>query len=316
MIDRKQYTQRMDFVQSSALNWMGRYSWSHDDEVTPALKLNGSKLLNTVHQLMIGNTYTLSPTVLNEFRFGYNSFFNTFGRELAFERDVVDGARHSRRVARAARVVGDSDRRHLRVQRVRRQHGRPLHQPEQGVRVHRQPVLVPRQRTRSRPARSIRFDQYNQVGNQFSRGSFAFDGRATGSATGVATPGAPAFADFLLGYMRRSESAVALATTEFRAISQAYYFTDTWRMRDDMTLDLGIRYEYVPPWLDKGGTLINAYLPYHDTGHAGGRPVPSSGAGADRRGRLLRGLADPVRAQHPGRPATAGWAAAWSTTTR
>jgi hypothetical protein len=33
-----------------------------------------------------------------------------------------------------------------------------------------------------------------------------------------------------------------------------------------MTLDLGIRYEYVPPWYDKGGTLINAYLPYNDTG--------------------------------------------------
>ena len=89
VIDRKQYTQRMDFNQSSALNWMGRYSWSHDDEVTPALKLNGTKLLNTIHQLMIGNTFTVSPTVLNEFRFGYNSFFNTFGRELAFVRDVV-----------------------------------------------------------------------------------------------------------------------------------------------------------------------------------------------------------------------------------
>ena len=70
-------------------NWMGRYSWSHDDEVNPALMLNGSKLLNSIHQLMIGNTYTLSPTVLNEFRFGFNSFFNTFGRELAFVRDVV-----------------------------------------------------------------------------------------------------------------------------------------------------------------------------------------------------------------------------------
>jgi hypothetical protein len=43
--------------------------------------------------------------------------------------------------------------------------------------------------------------------------------------------GRPAFADFLLGYMRTSESAVALATTNFRAVSQAYYFTDTWRAR-------------------------------------------------------------------------------------
>src|SRR4029450_13750363 len=56
---------------------------------------------------------------------------------------------------------------------------------------------------------SVRFDQYNQVGNQFSRGSFTFDGRATGSATGAPTPGAAAFADFLLGYQRTSESAVA-----------------------------------------------------------------------------------------------------------
>ena len=47
VIDRKQFTQRIDFVQSATSNWMGRYSYSHDDEVTPALQLNGSKLLNT-----------------------------------------------------------------------------------------------------------------------------------------------------------------------------------------------------------------------------------------------------------------------------
>jgi hypothetical protein len=37
-------------------------------------------------------------------------------------------------------------------------------------------------------------------------------------------------------------------------------------MRDNMTLDLGLRYEYTPPWIDKAGTLINAYLPFHDVG--------------------------------------------------
>ena len=55
---------------------------------------------------------------------------------------------------------------------------------------------------------------------------------------------APSFADFLLGYQRLSELSVQLAVTEFRAISQNYYITDTWRMRDNMTLDLGLRYEY------------------------------------------------------------------------
>ena len=267
VIDRKQFTQRMDFVQSSNSNWMGRYGYSHDDEVTPALKLNGSKLLNTVHQLMIGNTYTLSPRVLNEFRFGYNSFFNTFGRELAFVRDVVSelgipGVTAAPDTPEAWGIpsigisgysgFGDST---------------------EGPYTNRNKVFEFtdnlswfRGRHSFKAGAAIRIDHYNQVGNQFARGSFVFDGRATGSATGAATAGPAAFADFLLGYMRSGESAVALATTNFRATSQAYYFTDNWRMRDNMTLDLGIRYEYIPPWLDKSGTLINAYLPARDTG--------------------------------------------------
>ncbi|HEY6615742.1 MAG TPA: carboxypeptidase-like regulatory domain-containing protein, partial [Vicinamibacterales bacterium] len=265
VIDRKQYTQRMDFIQSTNALWMGRYSWSHDDEVTPALKLNGSKLLNTVHQGMIGNTYTISPTVLNEARFGFNSFFNTFGRELAFVRDVVTelgipgistGPPESWGIP-AVGITGFSG----------------FGDSTEGPYTNRNKVFEFtdnlswfRGNHSFKLGGTLRFDQYNQVGNQFSRGSFTFDGRATGSATGAATSGAPAFADFLLGTMRTAESAVALATTNFRAASQAYYFTDTWRMREDMTLDLGIRYEYVPPWLDKGGTLINAYLPYNDTG--------------------------------------------------
>jgi hypothetical protein len=264
-IDRKQYTSRVDLVQSASANWMGRYSWGHDDEVSPALKLNGSKLLNTVHQVMAGNTYVISPTVLNEFRFGFNSFYNTFGRELAFVRDVVGeldipGVSPGTPESWGIPTIGISGL-------------SGFGDSTEGPYTNRNKVFEFtnnlswfRGRHSFKLGGSLRFDHYNQVGNQFSRGSFVFDGRATGSATGAATPGAAAFADFLLGYMRSSESAVALATTEFRASSQAYYFTDTWRVRDDMTLDLGLRYEYVPPWLDKGGTLINAYLPYRDTG--------------------------------------------------
>jgi hypothetical protein len=112
----------------------------------------------------------------------------------------------------------------------------------------------------------IRIDHYNQVGNQFPRGGFQFDGRATGSLNATAISIAPSFADFLLGYQRLSELSVQLAVTEFRAISQSYYVTDTWRMNDNMTLDLGFRYEYVPPFEDKAGTLINLSMPFFDQG--------------------------------------------------
>ena len=199
VIDRKQYTSRFDFVQSSMSNWMGRYSWSHDDEVSPALMLNGSKLLNSIHQLMIGNTFTLSPTVLNEFRFGYNSFFNTFGRELAFVRDVVSelnipgvstGPEESWGIP-AIGITGYSG----------------FGDNTEGPYTNRNKVFEftdnlswIRGRHSFKVGANIRFDQYNQVGNQFARGSFTFDGRATGSATGAATSGGAAFADFLLGY--------------------------------------------------------------------------------------------------------------------
>ena len=228
-IDRKQSTQRMDFVQDAASTWMGRHSYGHDDEVTPALKLNGTKLLNSVHQVMIGNTRTLSPSVLNEFRFGFNSFFNTYGRELGMSATSCPNwafpasplVRQSRGAFRPSSSPGITASETAR---------RALHQPEQVFEFVDNLSWI-RGTHSFKLGGSIRFDQFNQDGNQFSRGSFQFDGRATGSFTGAATPGAAAFADFLLGY-QRSEAARALATTKFRAISQAYHFNDTWRMRE------------------------------------------------------------------------------------
>jgi Carboxypeptidase regulatory-like domain len=254
VIDKNQYTQRMDLIQSSKSAWMGRYSYANESEITPALKLNGTKLKTRVHQTALGNTMTLSPTLLNEFRFGYNYFFNTFGRELAFERDVV----------KELNIPGIS-----------------LNPPEawgipsigitgfsgfgdstEGPYTNRNHAMEftdnlswIRGRHSFKMGGTVRYDKYNQVGNQFARGNFQFQPIATGYA----------FADFLLGYAQQTESAVALAVTKFRAMSQAYYFTDTWKVRSNMTFDLGLRYEYTPPWLDKNGTLMNASLPCHDT---------------------------------------------------
>jgi hypothetical protein len=209
-IDRKQYTQRMDFVQNAASTWMGRYSYGHDDEVQPALRLNGSKLLNTVHQVMVGNTRTISPTVLNEFRFGFNSFFNTLGRELAFVRDVVS------ELGISGVTPGSEESWGIPSIGISGYNG--FGDSTEGPYTNRNKVfeftdnLSWIRGTHSfKLGGMIRIDHFNQVGNQFSRGAFNFDGRATGSLTGASTPGAASFADFLLGYQRQSESAVALA---------------------------------------------------------------------------------------------------------
>jgi hypothetical protein len=265
VIDKDQFTQRIDFVQNSSSTWMGRYSHSRDDEISPALKLNGSKLINRIHQGMVGNTRTLSPTVVNEFRFGYNSFYNTFGRELAFVRDVtselaIPGMNPLPESAWGIPSIGINGLSGF---------GDSTEGPytnNNKVYEFIDNVSWIRGRHSFKVGAHFRIDHYNQVGNQFPRGGFQFDGRATGSLVGNATPIAPSFADFLLGYQRLSELSVQLAVTEFRALSQSYYITDTWRMRDNMTLDLGLRYEYVPPFRDEGGTLINASLPVFGQG--------------------------------------------------
>lgn len=265
VIDKDQFTQRIDLVQSSSSTWMGRYSHSRDDEISPNLKLNGTKLVNRIHQVMIGNTRTLTPTVVNELRVGYNSFFNTFGRELAFTRDVVSELAIPGMVPIPEEAWG--------IPSIGVTGFSGFGDSTEGPYTNRNHVFEfidnvswIRGRHSFKAGATLRYDIYDQIGNQFPRGGFQFHGRATGSLTGAPTTGGAAFADFMLGYPSLSELSTALAITDFRALSHNYYFTDTWRLRDNMTLDLGLRYEYVPPFEDTSGHIINAHMPFQDKG--------------------------------------------------
>ena len=59
VVDKDQFVQRIDFVESSNSNWFGRYSFGDETEVQPNLYLNGSKVLTTVRQAMLSNTRVL-----------------------------------------------------------------------------------------------------------------------------------------------------------------------------------------------------------------------------------------------------------------
>ncbi|HYU54095.1 MAG TPA: hypothetical protein VEK37_14180, partial [Gemmatimonadaceae bacterium] len=109
----------------------------------------------------------------------------------------------------------------------------------------------------------LRWDQYNQLGNQFVRGQFRFEPNAT-SLRGAANTGY-SFADYMLGYSKRSQGSVSLAEVQFRAMSQSYYIDDTWKIHPKVSINYGLRYEYTPPFLDKTGNLANMEVPFVDT---------------------------------------------------
>jgi hypothetical protein len=263
VIDKDQFIQRVDFVESGKSNWFGRYSWGDELQLQEALKLNGTKLLTNVKQAMLSNTRVFSAATVNEFRFGYNKFFNSLGRELAFQRDVVGelkipGLDSPPPIGWGIPSIGISG-------------FSGFGDDSEGPYVNGNHVFQwtdnfswTRGRHSLRFGGEIRRDRYNQVGNQFARGSFGFEGQATQNP---ASPGGTghAFADFLLGQCRRCEASVSLAQIQFRATSQYYYFDDTWKVRPNLTINFGLRYENTPPWFDRTGKLVNIHVPYVDT---------------------------------------------------
>ena len=230
------------------------------------MKLNGTKLLTQVKQLMVSNTRTFSGSRVNEVRFGYNRFFNSLGRELANTRDVVKEL--------AIPGVASGPPVSWGIPSISISGFSGFGDDSEGPYVNtNQTWQIVDNFSMTKGSHSLRFggelrwDNYNQIGNQFARGAFLFEPNATGlpTATGTLTANTGnSFADFLLGYCKRCEVAVTLASADFMARSMYYYIDDSWKVTPKLTVNMGLRYEYTPPWLDRSGKLVNISAPFLD----------------------------------------------------
>ncbi|MEP7354197.1 MAG: TonB-dependent receptor [Acidobacteriota bacterium] len=93
----------------------------------------------------------------------------------------------------------------------------------------------------------LRRVQVNQFSQQDPRGSFNFTGATTGSD----------FAGFLLGIPDTASIAFGNADKYLRSNNWDAYVTDDWRFRSGLTLQLGMRWEYGSPVIEKYGRLVN-----------------------------------------------------------
>src|SRR5439155_2839857 len=247
--DKDQFTGRVDFVESQKSFWFGRYSWTDEFVRDPALRGSGQNVATNVKQGMISNTRTFSPRIVNEFRFGATTFDNNLAQELQYERDIHKefglGLFDPPPIGWGLPSIGIAGFNGF---------GPGAAVPFTGNNKIFQVidnVSWIRGSHSLRMGAEIRRDYYNMIGTQEIRGTLTVSNPVTGYG----------FADYMLGILNQTRSAGALGVARYRTTSQAYFFQDAWRFRPTVSLDLGLRYEYTPPWDDLQGELMNIWLP-------------------------------------------------------
>jgi hypothetical protein len=134
--------------------------------------------------------------------------------------------------------------------------------------------------------------QINSRAYQNSRGTFSFSGLMTSDFDdkGQPLPGTGFdFADFLLGFPQSSSIRFGSENTYFRSSIYAGYAQDDWRMRSNLTVNLGLRYEYFPPFTEKRDRIANLDIAPGFTGVA----VVTPGQAGPWSGAFPRGLVNP-----------------------
>jgi hypothetical protein len=96
----------------------------------------------------------------------------------------------------------------------------------------------------------------NYQQNQMARGSYTYTGSFT-SANGTPGSAGDAMADFLLGFPQDTSRDVGNTQAYLRQNSFAGFIQDNWQIHPRLTLNLGLRHEYVTPFTETRGNLLN-----------------------------------------------------------
>jgi hypothetical protein len=249
-VDKNQVTERIDYTQSTNSQWFGRFGWTSENTGAPILPQQGSTLVTNSKQYMVSNAWVLSPTKVNELRFGYTSLYNAVGDILSGKTNVVEqlGLPFPKEVPTAWGVPAISLTNGL--------SGWGDNASAPFV-IDDNILQVLDNFSWNHGKHSFRFggeyrhDVFNQFGNQYTRGNPQFNGTFTANPQTLA--GGNSAADFVLGDPFRLDLALNLASGNFVASSFSTYVDDTWKITPNLTVTLGMRWEVVQPWLDTLG---------------------------------------------------------------
>ncbi|MGH9674095.1 MAG: hypothetical protein ACRD44_13015 [Bryobacteraceae bacterium] len=285
-ITQDQYIARIDHAFSVKDSISGSYIFNKQaDDTVPAFTFDTRGNAARAQNLSLAETHIFSPSVVNELRLGWHRFFEHefFGTTDKPEFDIANIIGIAGVATRprdfgpptfsagytlpAVRGIGPRDRLNQ------------LWQVADNVSIRRGTHFLKAGALVAR--RNWTFDEAVNP-----RSSFAFDGTVT---AGGGTPTRDnQFAEFLLGLATGAQVSVEPFATRMNNFWQAYYLQDDWKVRPNLTINFGIRYEYYKPPVQRGKATnfdLNGFVPARQTFH-GFPDIPDT---ADRPEALVYG---------------------------
>src|SRR5687768_1385839 len=107
------------------------------------------------------------------------------------------------------------------------------------------------------------FRKFDHLTDNSTRGNFTFNGNFTGNSV----------ADYLLGYCSTCAGAFGASAATYNSPTVAPFIDDNWQVNDKLSLQLGLRWEYLAPWAEENG-IEAAFDPA--TGKIGYNALPTT----------------------------------------
>jgi len=242
-IDDDQFHIRVDHQLSSKNNFFARFSFDTLDTLQPGLVPTfDQKTTSRARNLSLSDTHVFGTRLINELRLGYNRTGG--GQELAVKGLDFAAATGLQGVSNDPRKLGV-----------------PQFTISTFATIFGPPLSLLRRRdntfqyidnlTYTHGDHNLKFGglftryQFNPESDNRARGTFTFDGSFSKNA----------YADFLLGLPRTSQAGIGDVTMHGRSYLLATYVQDDWKVTPRLTLNLGLRYEYLAPVTDTNGLI-------------------------------------------------------------
>jgi hypothetical protein len=239
-----QYMGRIDHRLSESDTIYGRFGWNDADSFSPG-SFPGNERLTDNRQVVLGFNYTrvLSPSKVNEFRFGWqHERPNSGARRILEEVEVVRslGIRGLPLAGAGAPVIGVSGFTGIDDGGENRRDGNTFQFLDSfSFNTGRHFIKL------GGELRRIMLDVVNIPAN--TRGDFNFGNPEWSGLEGFPATG-NTFANFLLGLPRQKSRRPGDHTSYLRATEYAGFIQDEWKFSQRLTLNLGLRYQlYISP---------------------------------------------------------------------